>query len=416
MYDWGNSAFVTSIMAAILPVYFYRVAAADLPGHLRTAYWGYTQTVAVLVIALMAPLLGTAGDRLGARKAFLAFFTSVGILGSFLLYFVVEGSWKFAAAAFIIGYIGYSGGEIFYESLLPHIARKDEIDRVSTAGYALGYVGGGLLLAVHLAWISWPESFGMPDAGHATRVALASVGAWWAIFSIPILRTVAEPTTDVTPGRMTAAGLARTGFQHVVKTLREFRRYRHAFVFLLAFWIYNDGVITIIKMATIYGAELGIGEQSLIGALVLVQFLGIPSTLAYGALAGRLGSKNGIYLALAVYTAISLAGYFMSEAWHFWALACLVAMVQGGCQALSRSLFATLVPIRRSAEFFGFFAISGKFGNILGPFLFGLISHVSGSSRLSILTLSVFFLGGALLLSRVDIAEGRRAAQTDGGE
>jgi MFS transporter, UMF1 family len=292
------------------------------------------------MIALMSPLLGAAADHLGARKKFLGVFTGIGVARSLLLYFVVEGSWKFAAAAFVLGYIGYSGGEIFYESLLPHIARTDEIDRVSTAGYALGYVGGGLLLAIHLAWITWPERFGMADSGQATRIALASVGVWWALFTVPILRSVDEPALDAAPARMSTAGLARAGFQRVVKTLREYRRHRQAFLFLLAFWVYNNGIITIIKMATIYGSEIGIGERSLIGALVLVQFLGIPSTFAYGALADRIGPKNGIYLALGVYTTLSLTGYFMSQAWHFWTLACVVAAVQGGCQAWSRSLFA----------------------------------------------------------------------------
>jgi UMF1 family MFS transporter len=340
----------------------------------------------------------------------------MGVFASFLLYFVKEGDWLFASAAFIVGNIGYAAGEVFYESLLPHIASREEVDRVSTAGYAIGYVGGGLLLAIQLAWIITPERFGMADSAQASRIAFASVAIWWAVFTIPILRVVREPPRLLEPDELKKMSPIGASIGRVVETFKSIRQHRQVFLFLLAFWCYNDGINTIIKMATTYGAEIGIGANHLIGALLLVQFLGIPFTFAYGALAHRIGTKNGIYFALVIYTGISVFGYFMTQAWQFWALACAVAVVQGGSQALSRSLYSTLVPRGKSSEFFGFYAISGKFGNILGPFIFSLVSQLAGGSRLSILALIVFFVGGIFLLSRVDVEEGRRAARAEDSE
>ncbi len=406
MYDWANSAFATTLMAAVLPVYYHQVAAVDLPEHLRTAYWGYTQTVALLVVALISPVLGAAADRLGAKKKFLRFFMLFGVAGCVALWFATEGRWMLASAALVVGTIGFAGADVFYESLLPHIAKADEIDRVSTAGYALGYVGGGSLLALQLAWITWPSTFGLPDAGVASRLAFVSVAIWWVVFSVPLFRVVREPPKRPGAGRLGAALV--DGFRQVAVTFREIRRHRQAFLFLVAFWLYNDGILTIAKMAAIYGAEIGIGQTDLIGALVLVQFLGIPCTFAFGALAGRIGPKSAIQLSLLIYSGISVLGYFMSTGWHFWVLACGVALVQGGSQALSRSLFATLIPPGKSSQFFGFYNVSGRFGSLVGPFLFAVVSQLAGGSRLGILSLMVFFVGGMAILSRVDERVGRQ--------
>jgi UMF1 family MFS transporter len=242
---------------------------------------------------------------------------------------------------------------------------------------------------------------------------MLSVAVWWTVFSIPIFRYVDEPD----PRNRTAEELAtdpspvRAGFGQLRRTFSEVRQYRQLFVFLLAFWLYADGIGTIIKMATVYGATIGIGQQDLIGALVLVQFLGIPFAFAFGSLGDRIGAKRGIFIGLVVYAGVSVGGYFISEAWHFWVLAAVVATVQGGTQALSRSLYSTLVPASKSSEFFSFYSISSKFAGIFGPLLFSVIGSVTGSSRLSIVSLLVFFVGGMVLLWFVDVEEGRQVAR-----
>ena len=403
MYDWANSAFATTIMAAILPVYYSKVAGADLVGNRATVYWGYTTAVALLLIAVSAPLLGAIADHTGTKKRFLTIFAGAGALFSCLLALVGRGDWALASGLFIVANVGFAGANIFYDGLLPHVARPEEMDRISARGYALGYLGGGLLLAINFAWIMKPSLFGLPSSEVALRASFVSVGIWWMAFSIPLLRRAPEPAALGQPAE--GRTVVRSGFRRLLGTLREVRRYRELAKFLAAFWLYNDGIGTIIKMATIYGAEIGIGQNHLIGALLVVQFVGIPFTLLFGRLGGRIGAKRGILLALIVYTLIALSAYRMSAAWHFWGLAVAVALVQGGSQALSRSLFAAMVPKRRSAEFFGFYSTSSKFAGIFGPLAFGLVGQITGSSRLGIVSLVFFFVVGGWLLTRVDVEE-----------
>jgi len=406
LYDWGNSAFATTIMAAVLPVYYAQVAGATLSGNLATVYWAYTTSISLLVAAVLSPILGAIADFRGSKKRFLALFILIGVLGTALLYFVKTGDWLMASLFFVVGELGFAGSLVFYDSLLPHIAGPEEIDQVSSRGYAMGYLGGGLLLAINLAMIMLaPEEL----TGLMTRLSFLSVALWWFVFSIPVLRWVSEPPHRILAGE---AGLnpLRVSFRRLGSTFGDIRRYRDLFIFLVAFWFYNDGIGTIIKMATIYGAEIGIGQTTLIGTLLMVQFVGIPFTFLFGWLAKRLGTKASIYISLLVYTGITIVGYFMSEAWHFWALGFAVATVQGGSQALSRSLFGRLVPKSKSAEFFGFFSVSEKFAGIIGPFLFGLVGQIMGNSRLAIISLIIFFVVGATLLSKVNVDEGVRVA------
>ncbi len=409
MYDWANSAFATTIMAAVLPPFYSTVAGATLPGNLATVYWAYTTSIALLIGAVMAPILGAIADFAGIKKRLLAIFAGIGILFTGLLYLVSTGDWLKASVFVILAEIGFGGSIIFYDSLLPHIARPQDIDQVSTRGYAMGYLGGGLLLAVNLAMIMFPKVFGLPNTEMAIRVSFLTVAVWWAVFSIPLFRYVPEPPASGDPslGVNPVVG----GFRRLAQTFHDIRRYRELTKFLVAFWLYNDGIGTIIKMATIYGAEIGIGTTDLVGALLLTQFVGVPFSILFGRLARKLGTKPSIFLALGVYTLISIAGYFMSTAWHFWVLAGAVGLVQGGSQALSRSLFGTMVPKTKTAEFFGFYDISSKIAGIAGPFLFGVVGQLTGSSRLSIISLIVFFIGGMLLLTTVNVEEGRRAAR-----
>jgi len=408
MYDWANSAFATTIMAAVLPVYYSTVAAAYLPSNIASSYWGYTNTLAMLSIAVLAPILGAIADFKRAKLKFLSFFLSLGILFTGLLFFVKEGDWIMASAFYVVGRIGFSGANVFYDSLLPHIANEKEIDRVSALGYAFGYLGGGILLIVNIGMILQPDLFGIANAEMGTRFSFISVAVWWAIFSVPLFLHVPEPVAD---GRIELKETAvRAGFQRLMTTLKEIRRYREVFRFLIAFWFYNDGIGTIIVMAVIFGTEVGIGQEHLIGAIVFVQFVGIPFTLLFGKLAEKISTKNAIYLGLIVYTILAIGGYFIRNEVHFWILAFVVAMVQGGTQALSRSTFGVIIPNRKSAEFFGFFDVSQKFSGILGPAIFGLVAQLTGSSRLSIVSLVIFFVGGILILRGVNIKEGIRIA------
>jgi UMF1 family MFS transporter len=410
MYDWANSAFATTIMGAMFPP-FYRslVTSTGLADNTATAYWGYTTSIALLIIALTAPVLGAIADYTGGKKRYVAFFAGLGILFTAAFVFIGTDTWLLASILYIGGNLGFAGANVFYESLLPHIAQKDDIDQISTKGYALGYVGGGILLLINVLWFIKPEMFGMPDEAFALRASFFSVSVWWGLFSIPLFRRVPEPPAARDTGL--AINPVRAGFSRLATTLREMARFKQLLVFLVAFWVYNDGIGTIIKMATAYGDEIGIEMTDMIIALIITQFVGIPFSFLFGNLARKLGTKRSILLALGVYTLISIAGYFMQTAVHFYILAFLVGTVQGGSQALSRSLFGAMVPKHKTAEFFGFFSTSSKFAGIAGPLLFGIVSQIAGESRLSIVALIVFFIVGGLLLTRVDEEEGIRVAR-----
>lgn len=411
LYDWANSAFATTIMAAMLPPYFSGVAAATMAPAQASSIWGYATSASMLLTALLGPILGAAADYTGSKKRYMAAFLTLGVLFTGCLFLVERGDWRQALIFYVLAGIGNAGANIFYDSLLPHVARPEDIDRVSTRGFALGYLGGGVLLLINLAWFMQPAWFGIPDGNTAIRISFLSVAVWWVVFSIPIFRQVPEPPAAV---RTELRGSALAGgFTRLRKTFREIRRYKQLLVFLIAFWIYADGIGTIIRMATIYGAELGIGAADLAGALLMTQIVGVPMTVLFGRLAGKLGTKRSIYVALGVYVCIAIAGFFMSAPWHFWALAGMVGTVQGGSQALSRSLFGSMCPKSRSAEFYGFYDISSKFAGVLGPLVFGLTAAMAGTSRPAILALISFFVIGGFLLSRVDEVEGRAIAKAE---
>jgi UMF1 family MFS transporter len=411
MYDWANSAFATTIMAAVLPIFYYDVAAKTIDSTLATSYWGYSQSIAVLLIAILAPVLGAIADHSSSKKAFLRFFAYMGMIASVLLAFVGEGDYILASVLLIVGTIGFSGGNAFYDAFLPEIAPKDEMDRISTRGYAFGYIGGGLLLAINLAMIMYPSTFFLPNKMVATQLSFVTVGVWWFLFSIPMFRYVQERKVE----RESAAGSYITiGFKRLRTTFGEIRQYKQLLIFLVAFWLFNDGISTIIKMATIYGRDIGIGSTDLIAALLITQFVGIPFAFLFGYLAKILQAKRALALALWIYVIIVILGYFMTSAIHFYILAICVGMVQGGAQALSRSIFGSMVPENRNAEFFGFYGISAKFSAIFGPFVFALVGQLTGSSRFGIISLVIFFIVGLYLLNRVDINKGQQEAKGAG--
>jgi len=419
MYDWAASAVHTTIMVAVFPIYFVKVAGAELPASSATQRLATVNTLALVVIALISPVLGAISDYRGIKKRLLAGFMFIGIAAVGGMFFIRRGEIDLASALFMVALIGVAGSFVFYEALLPHIARPGEIDRVSSAGYAVGYIGGGLLLALNLAWILKPAWFGLPSGpdlaeAQATlpvRLAFVSVAVWWLIFSLPLFRRVPEPPPRLEPDEHPGAGPIRMAFVRMGETFRELRGYRQAFLMLVAFLIYNAGIQTIIRMATAYGTELGIGQNSLIAAILLVQFIGFPCTFLFGMLAGRIGAKRAIFLGLIAYTVISVLGYFMKNATHFYLLAGLVGVVQGGTQALSRSLFASMIPPHKSGEFFGFFSVFEKFAGIFGPLIFAGTIAATGSSRNAMLSVIGFFAIGATILAFVDPEEGHRAAR-----
>jgi UMF1 family MFS transporter len=407
-YDWANSAFMTTVVAAVFPIYYAKVAADGLDDATATFRFGIATTIAFVGIAILSPILGALADVTGGKKRLLASFAGLGVAATAGLGLVGTGDWALALGLFMLGNIGIYGSLTFYDALLPHIAQPAELDRVSSAGYALGYLGGGVLLAINLAWIQKPAWFGFADAGAATRASFVSVAVWWALFSIPLMRRVPEPAVD--PAVAAGASIG-TAFIRLRDTLRELRRYRQAFTMLLAFMLYNDGIGTMIRMAAIYGTQVGIDQGSLIGALMMVQFIGVPAAFVFGAVATRIGAKPAILGSLALYTLTSVLAFRMTTARDFMLLAALVGLVQGGSQALSRSLFASLIPKDRTAEFFGFFSVFEKFAGVFGPLLFSAAVALTQSNRAAILSVIVFFVAGGALLVTVDIEGGRRAAE-----
>ena len=411
MYEWAITGMWAVVVATVFPIYFQTVLSGDLPGHIATRNFAWATTMGISLVAVIAPFMGAVTDRLPIKKLLLAFFTAIGVLASVSLYFVSEGNWFLALAVFVLINVGANGGTVFYDALLPHIANNNEIDRVSTGGFAMGYLGAGLLLAFCLLMIQKPGWFLLgEDPTLPVRLSFVGVGIWWGLFSIPIFRYVPEPMPKLDPDEVLSVGAIKQGLNRLSRTIRELRSYRHAFLLLLAYFVYGDGLGTIIRMAAIYGAELGIGKGALIGAVVMVQFVGVPFTFLFGEVAGRIGTKRAIYVGLFIYTIVSVLGFFMKTAGHFFILAFLVGMVQGGVQALSRSFFASMIPQYKSGEFFGFYGVIDTFAGIMGPTVMATVITMTGSSRFGILSIILFFLVGGVLLYFVDETEGRRIA------
>lgn len=365
---------------------------------------GVGNAIASLAIVLTAPLLGAIADCGGLRRRFLLLFAATGIVATAALYGVGEGEWLAALVLFVTATIGFMGANIFYDALLLAVAKEEQWDFVSALGYALGYLGGGLLFGVNVAMTLSPESFGLASASEAVRLSFITVAIWWAVFSLPLFLWVKE--TPVTHSK-SAWGIVRTGYVQLVDTFQHLRQMPMVVLFLVAYWLYIDGVDTIVRMAVDYGLSIGLQQTDLIIALLITQFVGLPSTIVFGFLAQRLGAdgegaKKGILLALAVYVLATLGAFFMDSSAEFYALAVTIGLVQGGVQALSRSYYARLIPTDKSAEFFGFYNMLGKFAAVLGPLMVGMVSLASGSHRWGMLSIVLLFLLGGWLLTKVD--------------
>jgi len=410
-YDWANSAFQTTIVAAVFPIYFQKVAAVDLGGTTGTERFAWATAIAILIVAILAPVLGAVADYAAVKKRMLAGFLAVGACATAAMFWIERGDWMLALVLFVVGNVGVAGSIVFYEALLPHIASEAELDRVSSAGYAIGYLGGGVLLAINLLMIQQPAWFGLPDSGMATRVAFVSVAVWWILFSVPLFRRVPEPRRLLEAGETGVEPALAAGFRRLAVTFKELRSYKQAFLLLLAFLVYNDGIQTIIRLATTYGAEIGLDQGAMITALLITQFIGVPFAFLFGALAGKIGPKTSIFLGLGVYAGITTLAYGLRTEAQFFTLAVLVGTVQGGTQALSRSLFASMIPREKASEFFAFFGVSERYAGVLGPAIFAWTVATTGSSRNAILSVIAFFVIGAVLLTFVNVDAGRRAAR-----
>jgi len=407
-YDWANSAFATTVMAGFFPVFFKSYWADPTNLQQSTFYLGTANSISAIIVAALAPFLGAVADRGSAKKKFLIFFAFIGIIMTGALWFVRMGFWQLAVVFYITATVGFSGANIFYDSLLPGVASEKKVDFVSSLGFSLGYIGGGLLFLINVVMFLKPELFGIPDGATAIRIAFISVAVWWAVFSIPVMLFVPEPKVE---SPLTLGKAFRGGWLQLRNTLKDLRHLKVIGTFLLAYWFYIDGVDTIIRMAVDYGASLGFPSESLIVALLMVQFVAFPAALAYGWLGGKIGVKKAIYIAILAYSFITLLAFFMKVTWHFYSLAFMVGLFQGGIQALSRSYYTRLIPENKAAEFFGFFNMLGKFAAVLGPFMMGAVTLLTNSNRIGILSIMVLFIAGALLLTRVDEAEGRRMAK-----
>ncbi len=410
LYDWANSAFATTVMAAFFSIFFSSYWSLDQDSSVTTFWLGIANSLESLVVAILAPVLGAVADSGGYRKRFLVFFSFLGALLTGTLAMVHAGAWLAAMFVYIIACVGFAGANIFYDALLPAVASEKKVDFVSALGYSLGYIGGGLLFLINVLMYLFPAVFGLPDDGGvaAVKASFVMVAVWWIVFTIPLMLFVKE---DAPVRRLSAGQAVRKGFGDVVYTLRSLRRLRMTGLFLVAFWCYIDGVDTIIRMAVDYGTSLGFPSESLIVALLITQFVAFPAALAYNIFGRKIGQKKAILVAISAYAVISCIGFFMTNVIQFYVLACMIGLFQGGIQALSRSYFTRFVPSGMEAQFFGFYNMLGKFAAIIGPMLVGVVTLLTGSHRAGILSLVILFLVGGILLHRVDEDEAVRARE-----
>ncbi|HOD31347.1 MAG TPA: MFS transporter [Smithellaceae bacterium] len=408
MYDWANSAFATTVMAGFFPIFFKEYwADPNLPQQ-STFYLGMANSLASIIVAALAPFLGAVADRGSAKKKFLFFFAFLGVVMTGSLYMVAQGHWMQAVIFYVAATVGFSGGNIFYDSLITGVSSEKKMDFTSTLGFGLGYIGGGLLFLLNVLMFQFPAFFGISGKVMAIKLSFLSVAIWWAVFSIPLFLFVKEPKAEKGVPLFQAVV---EGWQQLIGTLRDIRHLKVVGLFLLAYWFYIDGVDTIIRMAVDYGKSLGFDSGALIAALLMVQFIAFPAAILYGLFSMRIGTKKAIMIAICAYTLITLLAFFMTQKWHFFTLAACIGLFQGGIQALSRSLFTQIIPANKSAQFFGFFNMLGKFAVVFGPVMMGVITILTENVRYGILSVTVLFVAGGFLLSRVNIEEGKRVAE-----
>ena len=396
LYDWANSAFATTVMAGFFPIFYKSYWASDLSNLESTAMVGYANSLSGLIVVLLAPILGAYADIGTKRKKLLLLFASLGILCTASFYFIPQGEWMLAALLYAIAAVGFSGGNVFYDSLIVSVSDNENRNRVSALGYSLGYLGGGLLFLINVIMFLNPQLFGIESQSNAVLLSFFMVAVWWAFFSVPLLRNVKEQDSERENPRFFQT--LKQSFNEVYQTLSEVRKYKNVAIFLLAYWFYMDGIDTIVRMATAYGTDIGLEASSMITALILTQFVGFPSTLIFGYFADRLGFKKILTIGILIYILISIFASRITTAAEFYAMAIVVGLVMGGVQAVSRAYFSSIIPKDKEAQFFGFYNLVGKSAVVAGPALLAWISMIFNTPRAGILGLLVLFIPGLILL------------------
>jgi UMF1 family MFS transporter len=427
MYDWANSAFATTVIAGFFPIFFKQYWSYGADVNVSTAQLGFGNSIASLLVALMAPILGAIADKGSAKKKFLVFFAYLGVLMTSALFLVQKGQWLWAIFIYAMGIIGFSGANIFYDSLLPSVAGEDKIDYVSGLGFSMGYLGGGLLFLINVLLTLMPQKFGLPDAKAAIRIAFLSVALWWGLFTFFTIFWVPEKKGCALPQK--GESIVTAGFRQFAGTFKKIRHLKVVFLFLVAYWCYIDGVDTIIRMAVDYGLSLGFEPNDLIIALLIVQFVGFPAALIFGKLGESWSVRKSIYLAIFIYMGVTIWGAMMTQKTEFYILAVFIGLVQGGIQALSRSYYSRLIPKNQAAEYYGFYNMLGKLAVIFGPALMGFVGLIVKrilmpaspthaqvtavgqlASRWGIASLLILFVIGAILFHFVDEEKGKAQA------
>ncbi len=395
MYDWANSAFALIVMTSFVPLLLRAHWSAGESSTQITFLWGAANSFAALLLAFAAPLLGALADQGGRRRRMLAMCVVPGAFCTVLLVFPGDGQWVAGLSLFVLAWLGYSAANVFYDALLTEVAEPRQYDLVSAYGFSLGYIGSAMLFTLCALVAVNPQGFGLASEVQAMQLSMLVVGIWWVLFSIPLLRGGPRGAPKSQGVRVGAA------LRQLASTLREARRYPQLWLFLLAYFLYIDGVHTIIKMAVDFGAAINLPASDLVLAILITNYLGFPATLAFGLAGRRFGPRRCIYVALVIYCVVTFMASMASEAWHFYLLAAMIGLAQGGVQSLSRSLFARLAPPEKTTEMFGFYNMFGRFAAILGPVLTGYAALVLDSQRLGVLAILVLLIAGLIVLTRV---------------
>lgn len=398
LYDWANSAYTLTITTTLLPLYFKSVY--ENAGGLATtgtAYWGYANSISTLFLALLAPILGTLADYKGYKKKFFNMFLVLGVVSTMLLPIVPASNWMLLLGLYVISAIGYSGANVFYDAFLVDVTTEEKMDKVSTSGFAWGYIGSTIPFILCMAVVMMAQKGAIPiSVTAATQIAFVVNAIWWLIFTIPMLKNVKQLY-----GIEREENPVKKSFLRIGRTFLNIRKHKKVFLFLLAYFFYIDGVDTIIKMSTSYGSDLGINSQTLLIVLLVTQFVAFPFAIIYGKLADRFKGKTMLYVGIIMYTIICTYAFFLKTSLDFWILAMLVGTSQGGLQALSRSYFGKIIPKENANEFFGFYNIFGKFAAIMGPALMGVVTQLTGKSNYGVFSIVILFIIGGIVLTRV---------------